>query len=187
VYVSSCHVYAPSKARCREDDPVRPQGRYGLSKQLCEQAALAASHLDVRIARPFNHLGSGMPDGLAVPSIVQRVRDRDGKPLIMNGLDSVRDFLDVADIARGYIALLDLHQPVERIFNVCSGVPRSIGELARALLATAGDRREVVFEARPLSQDDTMQLVGTPGRLQAATGWQPEIAWLDSIAALIAA
>jgi len=59
--VSSCQVYAPSSQSRREEDPIVPQGRYGLSKHLVEQVASHyRNNLDIRIARPFNHLGAGL-------------------------------------------------------------------------------------------------------------------------------
>jgi GDP-4-dehydro-6-deoxy-D-mannose reductase len=175
LYVSSCHVYGPQNAPCHEDDPVKPQGRYGLSKQLCEQAALAAHHLDVRIARPFNHLGVGMPAELAAPSIIRRVRVGGEEPLLMHGMDSIRDFLDIEDIVNAYIALIDLESSSNRVFNICSGIPVTIGELAYAMLAAAGDDRAVIFEQRAISSDDTPCLIGDNSRLTAATEWQQRV------------
>ena len=181
VYVSSCHVYAPQNARCREDDMLKPQGRYGLSKQLCELAALAAAHLDVRIARPFNHLGAGMPADLAAPSIVRRVRAGGNGPLTMHGLDSIRDFLDVEDIVNAYIGLIDLESSGDSVFNVCSGIPVTIGALAQTMLAASGDDRAVVFEQRAISSDDTSCLIGDNSRLMAATGWKPKVPLAKSV------
>ena len=73
--VSSCHVYAPSDQLRHEDDPIVPQGRYGLSKHLTEQVAPHyQGALDVRVARPFNHLGQGQRPELVVPSLLRRLR-----------------------------------------------------------------------------------------------------------------
>ena len=59
--ISSCHVYTPSSSPVKETAAINPRGRYGFSKHLTEQTALAFSdRLDIRIARPFNHLGRGM-------------------------------------------------------------------------------------------------------------------------------
>jgi GDP-4-dehydro-6-deoxy-D-mannose reductase len=173
--VSSCHVYSPSARAISESDATRPRGSYGLSKLLCEQAALAfADRLDVRIARPFNHLGVGLDPALVVPSLIRRLREEGdtSAPLRMRGRNSVRDFTDVADVVAAYQRLIELDDPGERVFNVASGAPRSIGEVAAALLRVAGRRRPVEFEEVPLSGDDTPTLLGDPARLEAATGWR---------------
>lgn len=190
LYVSSCHVYRAAHGPHSEGEMPLPKGRYGLSKLLCEQAVLAQTdRLDVRIARPFNHLGAGMQPTLAVPSLLRRIA-ADGateRPLRMLGLDSVRDFLDVRDIVHAYEAILRLEEPESRIFNVCSSEPVTIGALARTALSVAGYSREVEFEQRPSSQDDTPMLVGSNALLREATGWSPEHSLEDALRAAIMA
>jgi GDP-4-dehydro-6-deoxy-D-mannose reductase len=84
--VSSCHVYAPSLLPRAEDGPVLPQGRYGLSKHLVEQLAPHyRQRLDVRVARPFNHLGPGQRPELVIPSLLRRLSaaPHDTSPVLM--------------------------------------------------------------------------------------------------------
>lgn len=174
--VSSCHVYAPSAQPHREDAAIVPQGRYGLSKHLVEQLAPHyAGRLDLRIARPFNHLGPRQRPELVIPSLLRRLAAsrHEDSPVVMKGMNSVRDFIDVRDVAEAYLALLELDAPAHRTFNVCTGTPRSIGELVDCVLGLLGSRREVRFEGHPNSSDDIPYLVGCPDRLIAETGWRP--------------
>ena len=94
--VSSCHVYAPSAERKRESDPIKPQGLYGLSKHLIEQLTPHYQGcLDVRVARPFNHLGPGLRPELMVPSLLRRLmslRRGDDAPVVMEGLNRYSRF-----------------------------------------------------------------------------------------------
>lgn len=187
--VSSCHVYAPADTPRREGDLVLPHGRYGLSKHLCEQLLpYYQQKLDIRIARPFNHIGSGMRPELMIPSLVRRILDHpadDASPVVMKGMDSVRDFIDVRDIAAGYLAILGLEAPAHTTFNVCTGIGHSIGDIAREALALAGSRRAVEFERHPTSQDDIPFLVGDPSRLQGCSGWRPAFSLVDSLRAVM--
>ena len=115
--VSSSHVYGPTVARCKESDPIAPQGLYGLSKHLVEQVAPHyQERLDVRVARPFNHLGPGLRPELMVPSLLRRLAalPEDGSPVLMEGLNSTRDFIDVRDVAEAYLAILELEAPAHR-------------------------------------------------------------------------
>lgn len=177
LFASSCQVYLPGPGLLVETSPTRPPGRYGLSKLLCEAAVLAfGDRHDVRIARPFNHLGPGMVPSLAIPSLVRRLcaeRDYPG-PLRMLGQDSTRDFIDVEDVVSAYVALLELDNPAERVFNVCTGIGRRISEIAATALKLAGSNRKVEFQNAKLSSDDSQRLVGDPSRLMQLAGWKPQ-------------
>lgn len=187
---SSCHVYGSSSAPQREDAPLRPQGRYGLSKHLVEQVAPHyAGRLDLRIARPFNHLGPGLRPELMVPSLLRRLVEAPdpAEPVRMEGLDSVRDFIDVRDVVSGYLAILDLGPGCPRAFNVCTGQGRSVASVVAEALRLLGQDREVRFTARPNSSDDIPVLVGDPSRLAGAAGWRPRHAFTESLEAMLQA
>jgi len=187
--VSSCHVYAPAERPRREDDPIHPQGNYGLSKHLCEQLMPHFNgRLDVRIARPFNHVGPGMRPELMIPSLVRRVLDHppgDRSPLIMAGRDSVRDFIDVRDVAAAYLAILELKDPISRIYNVCTGQAVSVRDVVAEVLRLVGSDRAVQFQTQPNSPDDIPYVVGVPDRLRAESGWRPKFTLADSLRSLL--
>jgi GDP-4-dehydro-6-deoxy-D-mannose reductase len=192
LFVSTCLVYAASGQPIGEDHPLDPRGHYGLAKVLCERIVSrtgADGSIETAIARPFNHIGTGMRPDLVIPSIVRRVGDAaDGAAIRMAGLDSIRDFLDVEDIVAAYFAILTLPGLAELpdpVFNVCSGVPTSIGDIVRTV-AAALDKPigPVVFADQGNSADDTSIVVGNGQRLQAVTGWAPQIGLKDSLGRL---
>ena len=186
--VSSCHVYAPSPQPHREDGEIVPQGRYGLSKHLVEQLAPHyANRLDIRIARPFNHLGPQQRPELVIPSLLRRLAGsrNDDSPVRMKGMNSIRDFIDVRDVAEAYLAILGLEAPEHRTFNVCTGRPRSIGDLVSVVLGLLDSQREVLFEGNPNSLDDIPTLVGCPDRLTEASGWRPALSLEQSLRAML--
>lgn len=182
--VSSAHVYAPSLEPRAEDSAIRPQGRYGLSKHLTEQLACAyrARH-DIRIARPFNHVGPGLRPELMLPSLLHRLAALDPRgdsPVQMAGTNSVRDFIDARDVASAYLRILGLENPEHRVFNVCTGRAVTIREVVSLVLDLLGQVRPVVFEDRPNSADDNPFLVGRPDRLEG-TGWNAVHSLRDSL------
>jgi GDP-4-dehydro-6-deoxy-D-mannose reductase len=187
--VSSCHVYAPSERLRREDDPIVPQGRYGLSKHLTEQVAPHyQGALDVRVARPFNHLGQGQRPELVVPSLLRRLAAAsvsDATPIEMGGWNSVRDFIDVRDVVSAYLAILDLEAPAHRTFNVCTGRATSIEDVVQTVLRLQGRSREVHFQGSPNSTDDIPFLVGDPGRLATDAGWTAQHSLEDSLRSMM--
>lgn len=187
LFPSSCHVYVPGNEIKREDSPCRPEGRYGQAKLATEQLMLSAEHIDGRIARPFNHIGKYMTAGLMIPSLAKRVQNaKPGEPIVMQGKNSIRDFLDVRDIVRAYIAILELESPTVRAFNVCSGHPVSIREFAERFVSVAGKTNSVVFQDHAQSADDTDSLIGNPARLREMAGWCPLISLDESIRSLLA-
>ena len=189
--VSSCHVYAPSARKRHEDDAIVPQGRYGLSKHLIEQLAPHyQGALDLRVARPFNHLGPGQRPELVVPSLLRRLAaasPSEASPVLMNGWNSVRDFIDVRDVVAAYTAILDLATPSQRTFNVCTGRATSIGDVVQTVLDLQGVQREINFQDRPISADDIHYLVGDPSRLTQATGWTAQHPLSDSLRTMLQA
>lgn len=181
---SSALVYGPETKPHSEDEMLDPQGLYGLSKYLCEQlAGVYSKRLDILIARPFNHIGPGMQPGLAIPAILERVADartRSG-PIEMLGRDSLRDYIDVRDVVAAYLALLDLRDPPQRVFNVCTGVGKSIRLVVETALTVVGLERSIRFAETSVSGDDTSVLIGDPSRLSQATGWEPRYSLEQSL------
>ena len=189
--VSSCHVYGPSDRLRGEDHPIVPQGRYGLSKHLIEQMALHYEQkLDIRIARPFNHLGPGQRAELVIPSLLHRLATHpkdDLEPVLMHGQNSVRDFIDVRDVVEAYRAILELETPAHKVFNVCTGRACSSGEVVRTILELTGSKRTAQFSNKPNSQDDIPFLVGDCTRLKEASGWVPRMTLADSLSSMLEA
>jgi GDP-4-dehydro-6-deoxy-D-mannose reductase len=167
---SSAHVYAPAEHPVAEDEPLRPQGLYGLSKRLCEEwARNRGGALDLQIVRLFNQVGPGMPEGLLATDLMARLRSGED-PLVMKGSDTVRDFTDVRDGADALARLLTAELPEGGTWNLCSGRPTPVRDLARAAMEAVGAERGLRFLG---DRPDT--LVGDPSRLKAATGWEPRI------------
>lgn len=191
VLASSCHVYAPSDQVRTEEHPILPQGRYGLSKHLLEQLVPHyLQRLDLRVARPFNHLGPGQRPELVIPSLLRRLAaDGPGEksPLVMQGQDSIRDFIDVRDVVAAYLAILELEAPPAGPFNVCTGRACSVGEVVRTVLGLVGSQRDVQFTRQANSKDDIPYLVGDPSRLASASGWKARIPLAQSLADMLAA
>jgi GDP-4-dehydro-6-deoxy-D-mannose reductase len=176
----SATVYAPSSARLREDDLLAPNNPYAVSKLAQEQLALAesAEHVDVIVARPFNHTGPRQRPDFAAPGMARQIAliERGAlEPMIKVGnLDAQRDLTDVRDTVRAYALLIDRGVP-GMTYNVASGVGRSIRSVLDALVLRARVPVTIALDAERLRPNDTPIIVGDASRLHAATGWTPAI------------
>jgi GDP-4-dehydro-6-deoxy-D-mannose reductase len=155
-----------------------PRTFYGATKCAQEHFALAASRtygMRIIAVRAFNHSGRGQSPAFLLPSLVQRaLRCRaDGSDRIAVGnLNSVRDYLHVADVVDAYRALAASGAAGEA-YNVCSGEGVSVADLAREVLEEVGVTARVESDAALQRPVDVPYLVGDNAKLRARTGWAP--------------
>jgi GDP-4-dehydro-6-deoxy-D-mannose reductase len=103
--------------------------------------------------------------------------------LRVGNLDVWRDFLDVRDVARAYLALA-AHGVAGVAYNVCSGQTFRIGDLLDGLLQRARVPLRAEVDPERWRPNDLPVLRGDPTRLRAQTGWVPAVgidAMLDDI------
>ena len=179
--VSSAEVYGDGPARPRvETDPLVPQSPYAATKVGSEVAALEAwrrAGLRVVIARTFPHTGPGQSLLYVVPAFLQRLRAAQavGAGRVATGnLEPVRDLLDVRDVVRAYVALLQHGVPGEA-YNVASGKGVTLRVLFTQLADLIGVQVEPVTDPTLMRPGDIRYLVGNADKLKQATGWSPQI------------
>ena len=191
IIASSSAVYGPVPAERNpvvEEEPLRPILPYGASKAAVEAVAsvYTAHGLDVVTVRPFNLLGPGQGAafvaGRFAQQIVQIAAGR-AEPLIETGpLDTVRDFTDVRDAVRAYVALLD-RRTGRGPFNICSGIPRSVGDLLGEMVALSGVMatiRQRPGAGTPSGLDVPYQC-GSRAAIRKAVAWEPEVKWRETL------
>jgi GDP-4-dehydro-6-deoxy-D-mannose reductase len=189
LFTSSAEVYGmqpPATYPLRETVAPSPANPYAASKAAAEMLLLGEAHsfgLDVVIARAFNHIGPGQSDRFVVASFASQLAKiaRGAAPqLYVGNLDAKRDFLDVRDVVRAYVALASDGTSGE-IYNVCSGTARAIRDVLRELIIAAHVPVEVRDDPARQRPSDVPLSLGDPGKLHAATGWTPQIPFAASI------
>ncbi|MET0275849.1 MAG: GDP-mannose 4,6-dehydratase, partial [Acidimicrobiia bacterium] len=88
--------------------------------------------------------------------------------------DPVRDFSDVRDVVRAYRSLVLRGEPGE-VYNVCSGIGVTVGDLVSQVLALATTPLELVVDPALVRDTDVPVLIGDHTRITSATGWRPQI------------
>lgn len=127
IYVSSSHVYKPSRQLLIEDSEVGPTSNYAIQKLQAEVKIKSVFKEDPErlvIVRLFSVLGDGMPD-FSLGGAIRRLVD--DKQSVIHNCDDVRDFLSPKVAAR---CILEIAQSkdVHGTFNLCSGNAQSIKE-----------------------------------------------------------
>ncbi len=184
VIVTSAEIYgyvSQDDLPLTEASVPQPRHPYGVSKWAA--AMLTAVYwqrygLPVVEARPFNHIGPRQALGFVVPDFASQLAaiKLGQKPprLSVGNLDAQRDFTDVRDIARAYIALAERGEPGES-YIICSGQPVSIHYLLNVLIDTAGVTVDIAYDPARMRPSDTPCLYGSYAKIRAATGWEPQI------------
>lgn len=171
VLASSANIYGNAEVEpISEGIPPAPANDYAVSKLAMEyMARLWMDRLPIVITRPFNYTGVGQSEQFLIPKIVAHFR-RGERVIELGNTDVARDFGDVRDVAKAYAAIVQA-APVGGIFNICSGVGHSLGEVLDMMAGIAGYRIEVHVNPAFVRGNDVMRLVGSHARLMACTGW----------------
>jgi GDP-4-dehydro-6-deoxy-D-mannose reductase len=181
-----------TRGRITEDTEARPITPYGASKVAASVFALQAwlgADLETIRTRTFSHTGPTQPDRFVVPALAHRIAEaeRAGRDSVAVGnIDPVRDLSDVRDVVRAYRLLVEHGRPGE-VYNVCRGQGVSIGEIGDALVDEAHGSMRLVVDDSLVRPVDVPWLVGDNAKLHDATGWEPEVALTDTLAAVLAA
>jgi GDP-4-dehydro-6-deoxy-D-mannose reductase len=186
----SAAVYRADPQPLTENAPTVPQTPYGLSKLAQEQLATRAAEegQHVFVTRPFNHIGPRQSPSFAAASFARQIALAEaGKApqlLKVGNLSPRRDFSDVRDTVRAYIAIVDRGLPGVP-YNVCSGIGVSMQSLLDRMRASATVPVTVQQDSSLYRPADAAAIVGDATRLRRDTGWQPAYSLDETIADLL--
>ena len=147
VYASSAAVYGDCKQLpIKETEPARPRSAYGADKYGCELHARIASDVfgvPTIGLRFFNVYGPRQNPASPYSGVISIFcnRLRRGLPIDVFGSGSqTRDFVFVSDVVNALLTSMDQIYESSAVFNVCTGKPTSVLELA-GLIAELCERR----------------------------------------------
>ena len=173
VYGQADEIPTPETARHRPTSP------YAASKAAAELAAEQFRRVgsDVVVVRAFQHEGPGRDERFAVGSWAAQIAQAEeaGQGTVLVGdLSPQRDITDVRDVVRAYEALLDAAVPADT-YNVASGKPVAMRDVLDILVSFARCPIEVEEDPSRFRKSEVTVVSGDPSKLEAATGWVPEI------------
>ncbi|MBM6402268.1 NAD-dependent epimerase/dehydratase family protein [Phycicoccus sonneratiae] len=179
-----------------ESAPLDPRSSYAASKVAQEHyaAAWACQAPGAAVSlRYHNVYGPGMPRDTPYSGVAAMFRsslERGEAPVVYEDGAQVRDFVHVDDVARANVAaalaVLDRPEGSHAAYNVCSGHPVTIADVARAVAAGAGSG----LEPRVTGQfrvGDVRHVVASPARAREELGFTARVAPDDGLAAFATA
>jgi dTDP-L-rhamnose 4-epimerase len=171
-----------------EDAPLDPRNAYATSKLAQEFYAANWSRVTggaVAALRYHNVYGPGMPRDTpyaGVASIFTSALRRGEAPQVFEDGRQRRDFIHVRDVALATVLACERHDAGFRAFNVGSGTPRTVGEMAEALAVALNGPQPVVTARYRLG--DVRHITADSSRLRDELGWTPEVRFSDGMAEL---
>jgi dTDP-L-rhamnose 4-epimerase len=160
-----------------------PRNAYAATKVAQEHLAAAWARGcggSVAALRYHNVYGPGMPRDTpyaGVAAIFASALRRGEAPRVFEDGGQRRDFVHVHDVARANVAALRRLQRRQdrssglRAYNIGSGVPRTVGDLADALARAYGGPRPVVTGEYRLG--DVRHVTASSARARAELDWSP--------------
>jgi GDP-4-dehydro-6-deoxy-D-mannose reductase len=183
---SSAMVYRPANHPLDENQPLQPPNPYGLTKLATEMLAarFIAEGSDIRIVRPFNHIGARQYSSFVASDFARQIvaieRGRRDAEIVVGNLEAQRELTNVRDTVRAYEIVM-AHAAPGRPYNVSSGVAYSIRELLDRLIARARVAVQVRVDPAKFHPNDLPLLVGDPTRIRTELGWNAATSLDDTL------
>ena len=171
-----------------EDAPLDPRNVYAATKlhqeHLCSLWGRESGATVVAL-RYHNVYGPRMPRDTpyaGVASIFRSALAAGRAPEVFEDGGQTRDFVHVDDVARANVAALTRPDVAPGAYNIASGTPHTVGDLAHALTgATGADLAPIVTGRWRLG--DVRHIVASPARAEAALGFVAEVDFATGMAA----
>ncbi|MFH1759616.1 MAG: GDP-mannose 4,6-dehydratase [bacterium] len=182
LFIGSGEVYGthdrPTK---NEEDYFAPVSPYASSKAAGDLIAYQYfKTYGIRIfrTRSYSHTGPGQEQKFVLSSFARKVCEIKyfkHEPIIFTGnIDVERDFLDVRDVVRAYVLLMNKGIPGEA-YNVCSSQARVLRWILERMLVLAEVQAEIHLDTTLERSVDNPLLLGNNAKLMETTGWAPQV------------
>ena len=179
VYASSTAVYGElNPLPLNEDCPPRPVSPYAASKVSAEfycKAFYGSYGLDAVVLRYFNVYGPRQERNPYSGVITRFLSNASsGEPLVIYGDgEQTRDFVYIDDVVDATMLALEGGSLADEIFNVCTGKPTAINELAQVVKEVSGRDVQIVYgKAR---RGDLRYNYGDPAKAEEVLGFRAKV------------
>lgn len=152
-----------------ETSPVGPHSLYGKAKNKLRKLSMSRPQWRMAWARLFFLYGPHEQKERFVPYCLRNLIA--GTPPSLGSPDKIRDYLYVKDAALGLKVLLD--SSACGTYNLASGRPVSVGEMAVEMEKVAGTEGKIVFDRKKVFPVSLESLVADVSKIRSETVWKP--------------
>lgn len=175
----------------RETNPLRPLSPYAVSKvaqDLLGYQYYRSYGMRIVRTRGFNHTGPRRGEVFVTSSFAKQIAEIEAgkkEPVIHVGnLEAKRDFTDVRDMVEAYWLALEKGEDGE-VYNIGSGIARSMREVLEALLSLSSVSVRVEIDPKRLRPSDVPILLSDSSKFMNLTGWKPMIPFSQTLSDLL--
>jgi UDP-glucose 4-epimerase len=183
IFASSASIYATTSPNViREDSPIDGNQPYAREKLETEHAGMERSasggqrFVALRITAPY---GAGQPTRTVVRIFLDQARK--GEPLRYHGTGArQQDFVHAADVADAVARAINA--PATGVFNIGSGSPLAMSDLARLVVEAVPGSRSVVEPSGKPDPQETRFARFAIDKAQRELDWRPRVRLAEGIA-----
>ena len=181
----------PGEIPITEANPLRPLSPYAVSKVATDLFGYQYHQsygLKIVRTRAFNHTGPRRGEPFVTSNFAKQIAEIEKglKPPVIHvgNLTAQRDFTDVRDIVNAY--WLSVHKcELGEVYNICSGVAREIQTVLDLLMDMTDVKIEVKQDPDRIRPSDVEILMCDCSKFKKRTGWEPRIAFKDTMRDLL--
>lgn len=170
-----------------ESNSLRPGNIYAATK-VCQNMIgniySKAYDMELMMVRAFNHIGPGQASMFVVSDFCKQVAEIEKglrEPVMKVGnLAAKRDFTDVRDVVKAYVALVEAGVAGET-YNVGSGNAQAIQDILNLIVSMSTAEIRVEIDPNKLRPVDVPIIEADITKLNQLTGWKPQIPLAQTI------
>lgn len=171
----------PGETPIAETNLLRPGNIYAATKacqNMIGNIYSKAYDMELMMVRAFNHIGPGQAPMFVVSDFCKQVAEIEKgmrEPVMKVGnLAAKRDFTDVRDVVKAYVALIQKGAAGET-YNVGSGNAQEIREILNLIISKSSTAITVEIDPNKLRPVDVPIIEADITKLNQLTGWLPQI------------
>jgi len=171
-----------------EDAPADPRNVYAATKVHQEHLCFVfgrEQRVPVTALRYHNVYGAHMPRDTpyaGVAAIFRSAVEAGTAPQVFEDGGQTRDFVHVWDVARANVAALAASGPVAGAYNIASGHPHTVGDIAHALARARGPATPAPSVTGRWRHGDVRHIVASPARAAEVLGFEATTSFEEGMA-----